>query len=121
MNKCILPSLVIGLSLASCSSEPKLPMDRAGGAYFFETTCIPCHGKEGRGDGPTSAELDPSPRDLSDKEWQASVDDEYLRTIIRLGGAGVGKSPIMPANPQLNGNEATLNGLVAHVRDLIQE
>ncbi len=100
------------------AAEPSAPMDLAAGAAYFETTCASCHGKEGHGDGAAAAALNPKPRNLADKAWQDSVDDNYLREIIMKGGAAVGKSPLMPPNPQLEGKEDVLNGIVAHVRSL---
>jgi hypothetical protein len=36
--------------------------------------------------------------------------------VITLGGAAVGKSPMMPAQPALKGQTATLDALVQIVR-----
>lgn len=69
---------------------------------IFATRCTPCHGPEGRGDGPASATLDPKPRNFHDKTWHGSIDDAYIEKIIKFGGAAVGKSPAMPGNPDLN-------------------
>jgi mono/diheme cytochrome c family protein len=69
---------------------------------IFSTRCTPCHGPEGRGDGPASASLDPKPRNFHDKTWHESIDDAYIEKIIKFGGAAVGKSPAMPGNPDLN-------------------
>lgn len=69
---------------------------------IFAQRCVPCHGSTGQGDGPASASLNPKPRKYADKAWQASVTDEYIEKIIKLGGAAVGKSPAMPNNPDLN-------------------
>ncbi|PVA07503.1 cytochrome C [Thalassorhabdomicrobium marinisediminis] len=35
------------------------------GARFFAKNCVSCHGMSGRGDGPSSAGLDPKPTDLT--------------------------------------------------------
>ena len=80
----------------------------------FEQRCTPCHGATGSGDGPASASLTPKPRNYTDKEWQASVNDEYIEKIIKFGGAGVGKSPAMPSNPDLDA--ATITALKDIVR-----
>lgn len=69
---------------------------------IFANRCTPCHGPEGRGDGPASQSLDPKPRDFHDKNWHASIDDAHIEKIIKFGGAAVGKSPAMPGNPDLN-------------------
>lgn len=120
--------LLLSLALASCGSSedpavaggtsPELPTDFPGGRQYFATTCVPCHGEKGKGDGAASAALEPKPRDLTDKDWQASVDDEYLRKIIQYGGQMVGKALTMPPNPVLGSQPEVLNGVVAHVRNL---
>lgn len=82
----------------------------------FKSTCVVCHGETGAGDGPGAAALDPKPRDFADAEWQSSVTDEHIAKVIRDGGAAVGKSPIMPGNPQLKGKDDVLAELVKIVR-----
>jgi len=82
---------------------------------LFKTRCATCHGETGHGDGPASAALNPKPRAYSDVAWQNSVKDEDIKKTITMGGAAVGKSPIMPASPDLN-DKPELDGLVAYVR-----
>lgn len=68
------------------------------------------------GDGPGAAALDPKPRNYVDATWQASVTDEQISKVIVLGGAGAGKSPNMPANPDLESKPAVVEQLVKQVR-----
>ena len=84
---------------------------------IFKANCVVCHGDHGAGDGPGAAALEPKPRAFSDAAWQDSVTDEHLAKVIRDGGAAVGKSPIMPGNPQLKGKDDVLAELVKIVRD----
>ena len=81
----------------------------------YVTRCTPCHGEKGHGDGTASATLDPKPRDFQDPAWQKSVTDEHIMNIIKVGGAGVGKSAAMPSNPDLQ-DKAVLAALKDHVR-----
>lgn len=83
---------------------------------IFAQRCTPCHGATGLGDGAASASLNPHPRNFHDKEWQKSVTDEHIQTIIKVGGAAVGKSPAMPSNPDLVNDAATVSAL----KDLIR-
>ncbi len=83
---------------------------------MFNTVCATCHGQDGTGNGPGAAALTPKPRNYTDKAWQASVTDEQIRNTILLGGAAVGKSPLMPAQPQLREKPEVLEGLVRIVR-----
>ena len=85
---------------------------------IFETRCITCHGPLGAGDGPASAGLTPPPRNLQDPAWQASVTDTHIEQIVQYGGAAVGKSPAMPANPDLMARPEVVAALRAHVREL---
>src|SRR5690606_4009709 len=85
---------------------------------IFMMRCTPCHGQTGGGDGAASAGLTPKPRDLQSAEWQASVTDEYIEKIIKPGGAAVGKSPMMPGNPDLNEKDAVVAALREYVRNL---
>lgn len=81
----------------------------------FKARCAPCHGESGHGDGPGAAALTPKPRNYADVTWQGKVTDEQIKQMILYGGAAVGKSPTMPANPDLEG-KPDLDGLVAIVR-----
>jgi len=82
----------------------------------FKTLCITCHGAGGKGDGVAAANLNPKPRDYTNGEWQDSVTDEYLATIIVGGGPSVGKSVLMPPNPDLKDKPDVVNALVQKVR-----
>ena len=83
---------------------------------MFATVCATCHGSEGKGDGPAAVSLNPKPRNYSDPAWQGSVTDDDIKKTILLGGQGVGKSPMMPGQPQLKDQPAVLDGLVAIIR-----
>jgi mono/diheme cytochrome c family protein len=83
----------------------------------FDRKCVVCHGDHGAGDGPGAAALEPKPRAFADAAWQASVTDEHIKKIIVEGGAAVGKSPGMPATPELKGKDDVLSALVKHIRD----
>lgn len=83
---------------------------------MFDNLCAACHGHDGKGDGPAAASLNPKPRNYTDAAWQASVTDEQIKNTILLGGAGVGKSPMMPAQPQLKNQPQVLDELVKIIR-----
>jgi cytochrome c551/c552 len=105
---------------AKTESGPGHP--RGGGAepsqaeLMFSTLCATCHGADGTGNGPAAASLNPKPRNYTDAAWQASVTDDHLRDTILKGGAGVGKSPMMPGQPQLKDHPEVLDGLVQIIR-----
>jgi mono/diheme cytochrome c family protein len=132
--------LVLGLALASvvaCNKTESQPqqtqpaqggggtttaatgggkVDSAAAKEIFDSRCSACHGTSGKGDGPGAAALNPKPRDYTDKAWQSSVTDEQIKKTILLGGAAVGKSPIMPASPDLDSKPEVVDGLVKIVR-----
>lgn len=83
---------------------------------MFTSRCAVCHGTTGKGDGPGSAALNPKPRDYTNAEWQKTVTDEDIKNTILMGGAAVGKSPAMPASPDLQSKPEVLAELVKIVR-----
>jgi cytochrome c553 len=82
----------------------------------FKTVCATCHGEGGLGNGPGAATLTPKPRNYTDKAWQASVTDDQIKQTILMGGAAVGKSPMMPAQPQLKEKPEVVAALVKIIR-----
>jgi mono/diheme cytochrome c family protein len=82
----------------------------------FNSRCATCHGTSGHGDGPASAALNPKPRNYTDAVWQKSVTDDQIKKTILYGGAAVGKSPVMPASPDLESKPEVLDALVKLVR-----
>jgi len=91
---------------------------RAEAGKIFNERCVTCHGANGAGDGPASAGLVPTPRNFQDAAWQQATADDYIEQIIQYGGAAVGRSPAMPANPDLMSRPAVVAALRAHVRSL---
>jgi mono/diheme cytochrome c family protein len=87
-------------------------------AKVFAQRCVTCHGPQGAGDGPASAGLTPHPRNFQDPEWQKSVTDQHIEQIIQYGGGAVGRSPMMPANPDLTSKPDVVAALRQHVREL---
>jgi len=105
---------------AQPESGPSRPRSGGGGPsqaeQMFATVCITCHGTDGTGNGPASASLNPKPRNYTDAAWQTSVTDDQIKEIILKGGQGVGKSPMMPGQPQLADQPQVLDGLVQIIR-----
>jgi len=89
---------------------------QADGQKLFETRCFVCHGRDGKGDGPSASGLAEKPQDLTDANWQRTTSDDRIRSVIQGGGAVIGKSGAMPSNPDLTKEQ--IQGLVAFVRSL---
>lgn len=106
---------------ASVAAAPAPAADPVAEAdNIFKTRCATCHGALGKGDGAAATALNPKPRSFSDKEWQKTVTDEHIEKIILAGGMAVGKSPLMPPNPDLEGKKDVVAALRAMVRKLGQ-
>jgi mono/diheme cytochrome c family protein len=88
----------------------------ADGQKLFGTRCFVCHGRGGKGDGPSATGLAEKPQDLTDPNWQRSTSDDLIRSVIQGGGAAIGKTGAMPPNPDLT--QEQIQGLVAFVRSL---
>jgi mono/diheme cytochrome c family protein len=103
-------------------STPNAPVAAAGdpataeAMALFSSTCAACHGPSGKGDGAAAAALNPKPRNYADAAWQKAVTDDEIRKAILLGGQGIGKSPMMPGNPQLKDKPQVVDALVKMIR-----
>jgi mono/diheme cytochrome c family protein len=91
---------------------------KAEAEKIFSERCVTCHGVAGAGDGPASAGLTPPPRNFQDAAWQQSVTDAHIEQIVQYGGAAVGRSAAMPANPDLTSKPEVVAALRAHIRSL---
>ncbi len=88
---------------------------------LWTTLCSTCHGMTGEGVGPVAAGFPVKPRSFSDQEWQKETTDESIAKVIVEGGAAIGKSPLMPGNPQLTGKPEVVQALVQKVRSFGQQ
>ena len=127
------PLLALALGLVSCgggdkpsnententgttTEQPAVAQgDAAHGQQVYATTCTPCHGQGGKGDGPAAASLNPKPADHTNKDVIGARTDSKLAEIIKMGGGVVGK-PTMPAAPQLS--DADVKDVIAYLRQL---
>jgi mono/diheme cytochrome c family protein len=116
----VVPLALAALALlAGCkrAAKQETPDEaRAEAHAVFVSRCSTCHGLDGKGHGPLAAGLHPKPRDYTDRAWQASASDDEIRTAIVKGGMGVGKSALMPANPDLEDEPLVVDDLRAIVR-----
>lgn len=83
---------------------------------LFGQRCAVCHGTDGKGKGPSAEALAVKPRDYTDAAWQKSVTDQQIADAIVKGGQAVGKSGLMPGNPDLKGKTELVRALVLHIR-----
>lgn len=117
--------IVLGMALSSIvggavrvpAAEPVSAEATKEAEGIYKSRCTLCHGGAGKGDGPAGAALNPKPRDMSDPSWQKSVTDEHIEKIILAGGTAVGKTPLMPGNPDLKNKPDVIRALRQMVRD----
>lgn len=109
--------------IQGCNSGPEFsditvemtPEKIEAGKELYMKNCSSCHGKDGSGDGPASATLNPKPRDLSRKSLMMKISDGRMFDVIKQGGAIV-DFPQMPANPHLKDDE--IKAIIAFTRSL---
>ena len=85
----------------------------------FMGNCLPCHGMEGKGDGPLADSLggDVLPRDLSDAAYLSTRTNEELFNVIKHGGKHAGMSENMP-DWSTSFNDKAIQNLVTYIREL---
>jgi mono/diheme cytochrome c family protein len=59
--------------------------DVAAGEKIYKMRCTPCHGLEGKGDGPLGKSLNPRPRNHTDAAYMKSRTDAELLEVIMNG------------------------------------
>ena len=65
--------------------------------YEGKGTCFNCHGKEGKGNGPAGAMLNPSPRDFTNCKFHKKRKDGELMWVLKNGSPGTGMVSLIPA------------------------
>ena len=85
---------------------------------LYQARCESCHGKSGAGDGPEAHKSNPRPRSFHVEGWQKSVTDAEIEKSIIGGGAAIGKSVVMPPNPDLAVKPELVEAMRAYVRHL---
>jgi len=88
-------------------------------AQLYLSTCAPCHGPRGQGDGFNAPYMPTPPTAHADPAQTASRPDDTLYDGIHAGGAILNKSHFMPPwGLTLNSEE--IKSLVGHIRALCQ-
>jgi cytochrome c553 len=115
----ILPhSLVVLLVvIAVLTLTPAAAGDAQKGKEIYDQLCWRCHGRLGKSDGPVSSAMDPRPRDLTDQAYMRAISDGELLTVIKEGGAAVGKSPAMMAFKEALSDD-DIRDVIAFIRTL---
>jgi len=104
-----------GQAPASAAAAPSAAA-QAEARELYASTCVSCHGPAGAGDGLAAAGLPAKPASFAAPPWQKATSDAQIERAIVGGGAAVGKSPLMPASPNL----ASKPEVVAALRTMIR-
>lgn len=88
-------AVMLALTLAVTRSA-----SAADGAAVYKSYCAPCHGEEGRGDGPVAQSVFPKPRDFTTGAYKVRStpsgslpSDEDIRRVITYGMPGTSMTP----------------------------
>ena len=65
---------------------PATPASVQKGGELFVIYCTPCHGPQGKGNGPVSTKFVP-PADLTNADLQKGRTDGYWQSYLSVGGA----------------------------------
>jgi mono/diheme cytochrome c family protein/peroxiredoxin len=109
----VLAGSALAAWLLRSATAPAFPAPAADqlqrGQLLYTVNCIACHGHEGRGDGPSAAEQNPPPTDLTAPARKHGTGPDSLRRVIRHGVP----STAMAANSSLS--DSDLDCLVFYV------
>jgi len=74
---------------AASQAPPSAEQIAAGQAAYRANGCAVCHGRDGRGDGPTAGSLRPRPPDFTDASFAAGRTVETVAAVIASGVAAM--------------------------------
>ena len=86
---------------------------------LYKQRCVKCHGVKSNGRGPLSSNLTPKPTNLRSNVWYRSTNPQKIRRVILGGGGAIGKTILMPANPDLRNKPKLMDALVYHIIHLV--
>lgn len=109
-------TLVLILACTAALTAAVGQVDASNGRKLFDRMCAGCHGYRGDGGEGHRGGFSPHVTTLANKEYMESVTDEYLVTVIKKGGAAVGKMATMPAWEKRLSDEE-IRSIVAHIRE----
>lgn len=98
---------------------PQLTYAQKQGKLLYDHYCAICHGKQGQGDGFNAYNLNPRPRDFTDKDYMANLSQDWLVEVVSQGGRGVKRSVLMPSYEKTLSSKQ-IRAIVAYVKHFSQ-
>ena len=86
---------------------------------LYKKRCVRCHGSRGDGRGVLASHLSPRPTDLTNATWYKNTSKNKIKKAILGGGGALGKSILMPANPDLRTQPKLVIALVDYIVNLV--
>ena len=89
------------LYAAGAISQPLVAVHRAQevdmelGKEIYQSQCEPCHGAQGKGDGPAARFLETTPRDLTSGRW-LYVEEATVEQVGGIVRDGIGDTEMEP-------------------------
>ncbi len=115
MTKRLLTMAVVGLALAGITFADQtrrivIPADRTApnnGQQMYTSYCAPCHGMNGKGQGPAATAINPRPSDLTllMRKNHGKYPDTHVVAVLEFGAEGSAhSSAMMPVWGPILGN-----------------
>jgi len=114
VRKLLTKGIVIGASIAALTGVLTSYVWAAEAKDLYSDNCASCHGPSGKGDGPAGKMLQPAPADFA-TALKGKTDD-YIKKVIKEGGAANGKSASMPPASDLTDDQ--IKSLVDYIKHL---
>ena len=96
-----------------------LNYQQAQGARVFQADCVWCHADSTPAGPSNRSNVTPTPPLFNDGATLNPVSDEFLQSIIKLGGGAMGRSAMMsPWGRTLSGDE--IRAVIAYIRAVAQ-
>ncbi len=106
--------VVVGAIAATVTGAITSYVWAADAKDLYSDNCASCHGPSGKGDGPAGKMLQPTPANFA--TVLKGKTDDYIKKIIKEGGAANGKSASMPPASDLTDDQ--INSLVDYIKHL---